>query len=73
MDPGEMEEGNAEIEGQAKTQKKSRASGWERGDVDNELGLSVCLRLYVSLSLSSCVCLPCLPVDSRLGRRLGRD
>lgn len=53
MDPGEMEEGNAEIEGQAKTQKKSRASGWERGTTTvSELDLSVCLRLYVSLSLS---------------------
>lgn len=51
MDPGEMEEGNAEIEGQAKTQKKSRASGWERGDVDNELW-SVCLSAPVCLSVS---------------------
>lgn len=36
-----------------------------RGNVNNELGLSVCLRLYVSLPLplSSCL-LACLPIDS---------
>lgn len=59
VDPGEMEEGNAEIEGQAKTQKKSQASRWERGTTTTS---------YVPparMCMSLCLCLSaCLPIDS---------
>lgn len=70
VDPGEMEEGNAEIEGQAKTQKKSRASGWERGR--RQRASSVSLGLYVSVCLCLAVCFACLPIDSA-GLATGRD